>query len=132
MTMTDPIADLLTRIRNANQAGLRKVVCPASKVKVKILELLEREGFIQGFKALKVEDRDVLTVSLKYQEGNEPVITGLKRISRPGLRHYVRKDKIPRIRNGMGCALISTSQGIMTDREARKAGLGGELLCSIW
>ncbi len=132
MTMTDPIADMLTRIRNANQANLKKVVCPASKIKANILDIFTQEGFIKGYKRASVDGKGVLVILLRYSEENVPVITGLKRNSRPGLRYYVRKDKIPKVRNGMGCAVISTSKGVMSDRQARRADVGGEVLCSIW
>ncbi len=132
MTMTDPIADMLTRIRNANQANLKKVVCPASKIKANILDIFTQEGFIKGYKRASVDGKGVLVILLRYSEENTPVITGLKRNSRPGLRYYVRKDKIPKIRNGMGCAVISTSRGVMSDRQARRAQIGGEVICSIW
>ena len=132
MTMTDPIADMLTRIRNANQANLKKVVCPASKIKANILDIFTQEGFIKGYKRASVDGKGVLVILLRYSEENVPVITGLKRNSRPGLRYYVRKDKIPKVRNGMGCAVISTSKGVMSDRQARRAEVGGEVLCSIW
>ncbi|RJO73245.1 MAG: 30S ribosomal protein S8 [Myxococcales bacterium] len=132
MSMTDPIADLLTRIRNANLARLEKVKCPSSKIKVKILEILQQEGFIKNFKVAPNDGKPELQITLKYLENRIPVIVGLKRVSRPGLRQYVRHDSIPRVQNGMGTAILSTSQGVMSDREARKRGIGGELICSIW
>lgn len=133
MSMTDPIADFLTRIRNANMARHEQVQIPASRLKQRILEIMKKEGYIKGYKATKSGKHDVLEVSLKYlSESEDPVILGLKRISRPGLRQYVRSDQIPRVRNGMGTVILTTSQGVMSDREAREKGIGGELICSIW
>lgn len=132
MSMTDPIADLLTRIRNANMAGLDHTMCPKSNIKVRILEILQEEGYIKGFRVVTKEKFPSIRISLKYLEGRTPVILGLKRVSRPGLRQYVRHDQIPRIRNGMGTTILSTSQGLMTGSRAKLKGIGGELICSIW
>lgn len=126
--VTDTIADMLTRIRNANQMRYETVEIPTSKIKVEIARILKEEGFINEY---KVEGR-TLTLSLKYAENRERVITGLKRISKPGLRVYAKNDEIPRVLNGLGIAILSTSKGIMTDKEARKQNIGGEVLAYIW
>ena len=126
--MTDPIADMLTRIRNANQMRNKEVSMPTSKMKVEIAKILENEGFIEGF---NVKD-NTLTLTLKYAENKERVITGLKRISKPGLRVYAGASEIPKVLNGLGIALISTSKGVMTDKKARELGVGGEVLAYIW
>ena len=126
--VTDTIADMLTRIRNANAMRYENVEIPNSKIKVEIARILKDEGFINDY---KVEDR-TLTVTLKYAENKERVITGLKRISKPGLRVYAKGNEIPRVLNGLGIAIISTSKGIMTDKEARKENIGGEVLAYIW
>jgi small subunit ribosomal protein S8 len=130
--MTDPIADLLTRIRNASGAEHEKVDIPSSKLKVRITEILKSEGFIKNFRLMEEKAPGTLRVYLKYGAGNERVITGLVRVSRPGRRIYVGKDKIPSILGGMGVAILSTSRGVMTDREVRKQGLGGEVLAYVW
>ena len=129
--MTDPIADMLTRIRNANQN--RKVTCevPASKVKLEIARILKDEGFIEDYKLNNETVQGTITLTLKYKN-KERVITGLKRISKPGLRVYAGKDELPTVLNGLGIAIISTSKGIMTDKEARKLSLGGEVVAYIW
>lgn len=126
--VTDTIADMLTRIRNANQMRYETVEIPTSKIKVEIARILKEEGFIKEY---KVEGR-TLTLTLKYTENKERVITGLKRISKPGLRVYAKNDEIPRVLNGLGIAILSTSKGIMTDKEARKQNIGGEVLAYIW
>ena len=126
--MTDPIADMLTRIRNANQMRNKEVSMPVSKIKVEIAKILDAEGFITNY---TVKD-NTLTLTLKYGQNKERVITGLKRISKPGLRVYAKSSEIPKVLNGLGIAIISTSQGIMTDKEARKQNLGGEVLAYIW
>ena len=129
--MTDPIADMLTRIRNANQQRHDEVVVPASKLKVQLAEILKNEGFIKGY---KVEGEGVIkniVITLKYK-GNDRVITGLKRVSKPGLRAYAKKDQLPRVLGGLGIAIISTSKGIMSDKQARRAGVGGEVLAYVW
>lgn len=132
MSMTDPIADMLTRIRNANTVYRDKVDVPGSKAKRAIAELLKQEGFIQDYKWIDDGKQGVIRLYLKYGQNKERVITGLRRISKPGLRVYVGKDEIPRVLGGLGIALLSTSKGIMTDKQARKEGVGGEVLCYIW
>lgn len=131
MVMTDPIADLLTRIRNANQMKHETVDIPASKLKKEILEVLKKEGYIVRFAVVKGEVQDTLRVTLKYLN-TERVIKGLKRISKPGLRVYAKSNEIPKVLNGLGIAVISTSNGLVTDREARKLKIGGEILAYVW
>ena len=130
--VTDPIADMLTRIRNANQMRYKEVEVPASKTKVEIAKILKEEGFIVDYKVKKNKPQDIIVLTLKYGEKKERVITGLKRISKPGLRVYVKAEELPRVLNGLGIAVISTSKGIMTDKNARKNSLGGEVLAYIW
>lgn len=130
--MTDPIADMLTRIRNGAKARKRRVDIPASKVKLAIAELLLREGYIRSVKSVDEGPQGTLRVYLKYQEDRTPVFEGIERISKPGLRRYVPKDRIPKVLGGYGTTVISTSRGILTGHEARIAGVGGELLCKIW
>jgi small subunit ribosomal protein S8 len=129
---SDPIADLLTRIRNASNAEHEKVDIPASRLKVRIAELLKDEGFIKNFRVLEDRRQGMLRVYLKYGTGNEKMISGLVRVSTPGRRVYVTHDKIPSILGGMGVALVSTSRGVVTDREARKQKVGGEVLAYVW
>jgi len=129
---TDPIADLLTRIRNANRANHDSLEISSSNIKVEVTKILLREGFIKGFEVVKQEPQDKIKIALKYGIKREKVITDLKRISKPGLRVYCDKEKIPRVLRGLGIAILSTSQGLMTDREARKKGIGGEILCYVW
>jgi small subunit ribosomal protein S8 len=129
--VTDPIADMLTRIRNANQMRYKEVEVPASKMKNEIARILKAEGFIVDYKVKKNNIQDILVLSLKYVD-KERVITGLKRISKPGLRVYVKAEEVPSVLNGLGIAIISTSQGVMTDKEARKNSLGGEVLAYVW
>ena len=131
MSVTDPIADLLTRIRNANQMRYTEVEVPASKMKNEIARILKAEGFIVDYKVKKNNIQDILVLSLKYVD-KERVITGLKRISKPGLRVYVKAEEVPSVLNGLGIAIISTSKGVMTDKEARANSLGGEVLAYIW
>ncbi len=131
MTMTDPVADYLTRLRNALQAGHKRVDVPASNLKREMTRLLTETKYINGFTEVKETAQGVIRIQLKYQE-TRPVIAGLKRISRPGLRKYVDADAIPRVLGGLGIAIISTSRGLMTDRQAREAHVGGEVLCEIW
>jgi len=131
MVMTDPIADLLTRIRNANQMKHETVDIPASKLKKEILEVLKKEGYIVKFAVVSGEVQDTLRVTLKYLN-TERVIKGLKRISKPGLRVYAKSSEIPKVLNGLGIAVISTSKGLITDREARKLKVGGEILAYVW
>jgi small subunit ribosomal protein S8 len=128
--MTDPIADLLTRIRNAHHAEKIALTMPGSKIKTAIAKLLQDEGYIEGFDASVVEGKPSLTINLKYYEGS-PVIEKLQRVSRPGLRVYKSAEELPKVNGGLGIAIISTSKGIMTDRAARSAGVGGEVLCSV-
>jgi small subunit ribosomal protein S8 len=130
--MTDPIADMLTRIRNANSVHHDKVEIPASKVKQAMAEILKREGFIKDYDLVNDNKQGVLRLSLKYGPNREKVITGLKRISKPGLRVYAKKEQLPRVLGGLGIAIISTSQGIMTDKQARREGLGGEVVAYVW
>jgi small subunit ribosomal protein S8 len=131
MVMTDPIADMLTRIRNANQMKKDTVDIPASKLKLQILELLREEGYIQAILVINGKPSNTLRVTLKYMQ-NERVVKGLKRISKPGLRVYAKQGEVPKVLNGLGIAIISTSKGIMTDREARKQNVGGEVLAYVW
>ena len=134
MTMTDPIADMLTRIRNANKAQHDSVTMPASKLKESLAKILEREGFIAGFGTAPQEGRPgtALTIELKYDAERQATIAGLRRVSKPGLRIYAQADNIPRVLGGFGVAVLSTSAGLMTDREARQRHLGGEVLCHVW
>lgn len=133
MSMTDPVADMLTRIRNACGSKHRRVDMPASKLKLEIARLLKENNFIQDYRTVPTENgRPVLRVVLKYAHGGHPVIRELKRVSTPGLRKYVGVSDIPHVRNGLGVAILSTSKGLMTDREARRQGTGGELLAVVW
>lgn len=131
MSMSDPIADLLTRIRNAQMAKLPNVSCPSSKVKLAICEVLQGEGYIGSFSVVADGAKRQLTVDLKYYQG-KPVIEELIRVSKPGLRQYKGKDDMPRNRQGLGIVIVSTNQGVMTERKARAAGIGGEVLCSVF
>lgn len=132
MAMTDPIADLLTRVRNANMVKHTSVDVPASNVKNKIVEILLEEGYIKGFDIIEDGKQGLIRIELKFGENKERVITGLKRISKPGLRVYAKKTDIPKVLGGLGLAIISTSNGIITDKEARKLGVGGEVICYVW
>ncbi|MBI5885650.1 MAG: 30S ribosomal protein S8 [Deltaproteobacteria bacterium] len=132
MSMTDPIADLLTRIRNAVQAKKRDVVLPASSVKHDIAKILKEEGYIKDVSLIKEDKRSYLKLQLKYTAAKKGVITGIKRISKPGLRKYAGADELPTVLNGVGVAIISTSKGIMTDRKARELGVGGEVICTLY
>ena len=132
MVMTDPIADMLTRIRNANSVHHDKVEIPSSKMKVAIAEILKTEGFIKDFEVIADNKQGVIKVSLKYGANKEKVISGIKRISKPGLRVYSQKDQLPRVLGGLGIALLFSSQCLMTDKAARKAVLGGEVLAYVW
>jgi small subunit ribosomal protein S8 len=129
--MQDPLADLLTRVRNAQMAGMTAVSMPSSKVKVSLIEVLKSEGYVGDFVVRDVNGHSELTVTLKYYQGR-PVIEELKRASRPGLRLYAGKDELPKVRGGLGVAIVSTSKGVMTDRAARAAGVGGEVLCTVF
>jgi small subunit ribosomal protein S8 len=132
MTVTDPIADMLTRTRNALSARHDMVRIPASKMKIAVAQVLKDEGFITDFQVLRTRPQPMLLVRLKYRDDKNPIITGLKRVSKPGLRVYVDKGEIPRVYGGVGVAVLSTSEGIMTGQEARRRGIGGELLCHVW
>jgi small subunit ribosomal protein S8 len=132
MNTSDPIADMLTRIRNASAARHLDVSLPSSKVKREIARILAEEGFIEGFETAEGGVQPTLTMQLRYVEGKTPVVSGLKRISKPGLRVYARKTEIPRVLGGLGLAILSTSRGIMTGPQARKLNLGGEVLCYVW
>lgn len=130
--MTDPISDMLTRIRNANMIKAEKVDIPASRFKLEITKILKEKGFIKGYKILKDKKQGILRISLKYSAGGERVISGLKRISKPGRRVYVDKEKVPTVIGGFGIAIISTSKGVLADELCRNEGLGGEVLCYVW
>jgi small subunit ribosomal protein S8 len=132
MVMTDPIADMLTRIRNANQMKHDTVDMPASKLKSEILAVLKEEGYITDYKLVADGVQGIIRVTLKYLQNKERAVRGLKKISKPGLRVYAKSDELPRVLNGLGIAIVSTSQGIMTDREARKKQVGGEVLAYVW
>ena len=132
MNTTDPIADMLTRIRNANSSKHKTVDVPASNMKKAIAKILFEEGYIKSFEEINDDVQGVIRITLKYNEKGARVIDGIKRISKPGLRVYASKDELPQVLNGLGIALISTSRGILTDKEARKEGLGGEVLAYIW
>ncbi|HPU64158.1 MAG TPA: 30S ribosomal protein S8 [Mobilitalea sp.] len=133
MTMSDPIADMLTRIRNANTAKHDTVDVPASKIKIAIADILLREGYIKNYEVEEVGNHKTIHITLKYgKDKNEKVITGLKRISKPGLRVYASKDKLPKVLGGLGIAIISTNKGVLTDKEARELNVGGEVLAFIW
>ncbi|MCC6277527.1 MAG: 30S ribosomal protein S8 [Oligoflexia bacterium] len=128
----DPIADFLTRIRNSSEAKHEKVDIPLSKIKEGIANILKTEGFIKDFRVVRGQKQGLMRVYLRYDDKGQPVITQLKRISRPGLRRYVRSDEIPNVRNGFGSAIVSTSQGVLSGKEAKEKGIGGEILCSVW
>ena len=132
MSVTDPIADLLTRMRNANQMRYNEVVVPSSKVKQEIVKILKDEGYITDYKIEKNDVQDNIIITLKYGKNKERVISGLKRISKPGLRVYAKAEEIPTVLNGLGISIVSTSKGIMTGKEAKKENLGGEVLAYIW
>lgn len=132
MAVTDPIADFLIRIKNGQKARFDKVDIPASKMKLSLARLLKDEGYIKNYKQIRDDKQGILRVQLKYGDNREAAITGLKRVSKPGCRMYVGHDEIPKVLNGLGINILSTSRGIMTDRQARKDGVGGELLCSVW
>jgi len=130
--MTDPIADMLTRIRNANTTRMEKVDIPASRIKLEIAKILKEEGFIKGYKVMKDKKQGILRISLKYGPANERVITGLKRVSKPGRRTYVGRYELPFVMGGLGMGIISTSQGVKSDRACRRDGIGGEVICHVW
>ena len=132
MQITDPIADMLTRIRNANSSKHESVNVPASKIKIEIAKILDAEGYINGFEIIEDNIQGMIKISLKYAQGKQSVITGLKRVSKPGLRVYASNENLPKVLKGLGIAIISTSKGIMTDKEARKQNVGGEVLAFVW
>ena len=132
MNTTDPIADMLTRIRNANTSKHKTVDIPESNIKLAIAKILFKEGYIKSVEEISTENQGIIRITLKYDEKGKRVIAGLKRISKPGLRIYAAKDELPKVLNGLGIALISTSKGIMTDKEARELGVGGEVLAYVW
>src|SRR5512138_1462675 len=132
MSMTDPIADLLTRIRNGSMAKLQKVDIPSSNLKVGIVNVLKNEGFIKNYKLISDQKQGILRIYLKYINDNDSVISEIKRVSKPGGRRYVKSDKIPSVKQGLGIAILSTSKGLLTDKVARETGVGGELICTVW
>ncbi|CAD2072506.1 MULTISPECIES: 30S ribosomal protein S8 [Phocicoccus] len=132
MTVSDPIADMLTRIRNANIVRHESLEIPASNIKKEIAEILKNEGFVKNVEYVEDDKQGIIRVFLKYGSNNERVITGLKRISKPGLRVYAKRDELPKVLNGLGVALISTSEGVLTDKEARNKNVGGEVLAYVW
>lgn len=132
MSMTDPIADMLTRIRNANMAKLQKIDIPSSNLKVNIATVLRSEGFIKNYKVIADEKQGLLRIYLKYIDEKEGVFTEIKKVSKPGGRVYVKSEDVPKVKNGLGIAILTTSKGVVTDKAAREAGVGGELICTIW
>lgn len=132
MSMSDPLADFLTRIRNGIQANFTSVDIPLSKLKVRVADVLKKEGYIADYHVDEQGPQGTLTIDLKYGPNNEKVITGIRRVSKPGLRQYKKSDAIPTVMTGLGVAILSTSQGVISDREARKLNVGGELLCEVW
>ena len=132
MGMTDPIADMLTRIRNGAKAGKKWVTIPSSKLRKEVARILAEEHFIKNYQYVEYDKQDEIRVFLRYDSDEKPIIRGIKRISKPGLRMYSRADNLPRVLNGLGIAIISTSSGVMTDREARVKGVGGEIICYVW
>jgi len=132
MTMTDPIADMLTRIRNANTVGHSTVDIPSSKMKKSIAGILTEEGYIKGFDVIEDDKQGMIRVHMKYGAEKEKVISGIKKISKPGLKVYAKADEVPRVLGGLGIAIISTSNGVISDKEARKLGVGGEVICYVW
>lgn len=132
MSMTDPIADMLTRIRNAITASYNTVDIPSSRLKIDIAKVLKSEGFIKNFKIMPDQKQGIMRIFFRYDEKGEPIIGGLKRVSKPGCRIYTKGNKIPKVLNGYGINILSTSTGVMTDRQARKMGVGGEIVCAIW
>jgi small subunit ribosomal protein S8 len=132
MTVTDPIADLLTRVRNATRANHDHVLVPVSKLKLDLIKVLKAEGYVQKYDLVDDQKHGAIRITLKYGAKRRPVITGIRRVSRPGRRHYVNTQEIPRIMGGLGTAVLSTPEGLMTDKEARRRHLGGEVLCEVW
>ena len=132
MTMTDPVADMLTRIRNANTVGHEKVDIPASNVKKAIAQILLDEGFVKGYDVIEDGKQGIIRLQMKYGRNKERVISGLKKISKPGLKVYAQKHEVPKVLGGLGIAIVSTSKGVVTDKDARNLGVGGEVICYIW
>lgn len=132
MSMNDPIADMLTRIRNSSHAGHRRVDIPVSKIKIEIARILSENHFIQDYKVIDDKEHGILRVYLKYADGDRPVIRSIQRVSRPGLRRYAPADEVPKIRSGLGIAIVSTSRGVLSDREARQQRVGGEILAAVY
>ncbi|MBQ9912227.1 MAG: 30S ribosomal protein S8 [Firmicutes bacterium] len=132
MAMTDPVADMLTRIRNANTAGHAEVDVPASKIKKNIAEILLKEGYIKGYEVVENPPQDIIKIQMKYGPDKTRVISGIKRISKPGLKVYAKKDDVPKVLGGLGIAIVSTSNGLITDKQARELGVGGEIICYVW
>ena len=132
MSMSDPLADMLTRIRNAGMANFRSVDIPLSNLKLGVAKVLRDEGYVEGYTVLKEALPGTIRIDLKYSANNEKVVSGLRRVSKPGMRIYVKADKIPKVMSGLGIAILSTSKGIITDRQARELGVGGEILCNVW
>jgi len=132
MSISDPLADMLTRIRNARMVKFESLEMPFSKLRNGVAEILKKEGYISDYQVVKDSRQDILKIALKYDQHRNSVISGLKRVSKPGCRVYVKSNEIPKVMSGLGIAIISTSSGILTDREARKNGVGGELLCTVW
>ncbi len=132
MTMTDPLADMLTRIRNALRAGHKDVTVPSSKLKLEVVRILKEEGYIKDFAFIKDNKQGLIKIQLKYTDSKKGAITKIERISKPGLRRYVGKDEIPRVLNGLGVAILTTSRGVLTDKKARELGVGGEVICTVY
>lgn len=132
MSMNDPLADMLTRIRNARMVKFESLEMPHSKLKKGVADILKKEGYISNYEVVSADVQDVLKINLKYDKNNASVITGLKRVSKPGCRVYVKSDNISKVMSGLGISILSTSKGILTDREARRDGIGGEVLCNVW
>ena len=132
MSMTDPIADFLTRIRNGIRARKGEIACPKSNIKLRIAEILEKEGYIDAISSADDKKQGQIFVTLRWNDDKKSAITGLRRVSRPGQRTYVGAKEVPKVHNGLGVAIVSTSRGVMTDRDARKLGVGGEILCEVW
>ena len=132
MSMTDPVADMLTRIRNANTAGHAEVLIPASKIKKNIAEILLKEGYIKSFEIVEAQPQCWIKIEMKYGAGKQRVISGIRRISKPGLKVYAKAEDVPKVLGGLGIAIISTSNGLITDKQARELGVGGEVICYVW
>lgn len=132
MNSTDPVADMLTRVRNASSAGLRYAVVPASKLKIEVTRILESEGFVRGFRLIRDNGQGKIKIAMKYDRNGDPVIQGLKRVSKPGRRVYAGASKMPAVRDGLGKAIVSTPQGVLTGEKAKQANVGGEVLAYVW